>query len=260
MAADDEGFGRGRAAFETLRVYDGVPFRLEQHLDRLARSAERIGLQAPDLGVVRELGAEALEAAATPDAVLRLYWTAGRPGGEPAALALVSTVPDWIEPTRARGQRLVALTLPRRTWPWLLPDTKSVSYATHIAAELEARSRGADDALFVDEDGIVLEGTVTNVWWREGTLLVTPSLATGILAGETRATLLELADGLGYGVEEGEYPLTRLLGADEAFTSSSVREVMPVVELDGMAVARGPAAGELQTALRRVATAPHRVH
>ena len=74
-------------------------------------------------------------------------------------------------------------------------------------------------------------------------------------AGVTRATLLELADATGYAVEEGEYSLTELLAADEAFTSSSVREVMPVTELDGVPLGRGPAADELQAALRRVAGA-----
>ena len=87
----------------------------------------------------------------------------------------------------------------------------------------------------------------------EGDTLLTPSLETGILAGETRAALLELARGEGRDVDEGIYPLERLLEADEVFTSSSVREVMPVVSMDGHALERGPAAAELQDALRREA-------
>jgi 4-amino-4-deoxychorismate lyase len=134
-----------------------------------------------------------------------------------------------------------------------LPGTKSVSYAVNIAAEREAKRLGADDAVFVDEEGVVLEGPVTNVWWRRGRTLLTPALELGILAGETRAALLGLAAGLGYAVEEGTYALDDLAEADEAFTSSSVREVMPIVELDGRSLGRGPAAGELQVALRRLA-------
>jgi branched-subunit amino acid aminotransferase/4-amino-4-deoxychorismate lyase len=122
-----------------------------------------------------------------------------------------------------------------------------------MAAESEAKRRGADEAVFVDGDGIVLEGTVTNVWWRSGDVLHTPSLDLGILAGVTRATLIELAPACGYRVEEGAYPLEALLGADEAFTSSSVREVMPLVEIDGRPLGRGPAADELQQALRALA-------
>jgi 4-amino-4-deoxychorismate lyase len=94
---------------------------------------------------------------------------------------------------------------------------------------------------------------VTNVWWRRGTTLFTPSLDLGILAGVTRDTLLELAPAEGYEVREGRFPLSELRAADEAFTSSSVRELMPVVELDGAEVARGDAAPKLQAALRNAA-------
>ena len=147
----------------------------------------------------------------------------------------------------------MSLAYPRRAAPWLLPGTKSVSYATHIAAEAEAKRRGADDALLVDLDGTVLEGPVTNVWWREGRTLLTPSLELGILAGETRAALLALAGDAGYEVETGAYPLQRVLDADEVFTSSSVREVMPVAELDGVALPTRETADRLQAALRRLA-------
>jgi branched-subunit amino acid aminotransferase/4-amino-4-deoxychorismate lyase len=253
LAADDEGFTRGRAAFETMRVYAGRPFRFEQHVTRLVNSAERIGLERPDRAEIEQLCALALEHANAPDAVLRLYWTPGRPGGEHCAIALVGRIPGWIEETRARGQRLVSLLQQRRSEPWLLPATKSTSYAVSMAAEAEAKARGADDAVFVDADSIVLEGPVTNIWWREGEVLVTPSLEVGILAGETRAALLELAVASGQAVEEGIYPLERLLAADEVFTSSSVREIIPVVSVDGHPFARGPAAASLQRALREAA-------
>jgi branched-subunit amino acid aminotransferase/4-amino-4-deoxychorismate lyase len=253
VAAGDEGFARGRAAFETLRVYGGRPFRLDEHLARLAGSAERLGLPEPELGALRALVEAALEAAGRGDVGVRIYWTPGAPGAGPTGIVLVSPVPDWIEAARARGQRLVTLAFPRRSAPWLLPGTKSVSYATHVAAESEARRRGGDDAVLVDLDGTVLEGTVTNVWWREGQLLVTPALELGILAGETRAALLELAAEEGYAVETGAFPLGRLLAADEVFTSSSVREVMPAASVDGRRFESRRAAEALQRALRRLA-------
>lgn len=253
LAADDEGFTRGRAAFETVRVYDGRPFRFTQHLARLAASAERIGLEQPDAREIADLAALALASAGSPEAVLRLYWTPGSLGEAHLAIAVVGAIPAGIEEARERGQRLVSLLHPRRSAPWLLPATKSTSYAVNIAAEAAAKARGADDAVFVDGDGIVLEGPVTNIWWREGDVLMTPSLGVGILAGETRAALLELAARDGQGVDEGVFPLERLLAADEVFTSSSVREVMPVVELDGRAISRGPSATALQQALRREA-------
>ncbi len=252
--ADDEGLLRGRAAFETLRVYGGRPFRLDDHLERLAGSAARIGLPPPDRGECRQLAAAALERAAATDAVLRFYWTPGREGGgSPTLLALVSTLPPHLEELRARGLRLVSLLGVRAEAPWLLGGVKSTSYAVNMAAEAEARRRGADDAVFVAPDGTVLEGPVTNVWWRLGRTLYTPSLELGILAGVTRAALLEQAPRLGYEVQEGAFPLDTLLSAEEAFTSSSVREVLPVAEIDGRPLGRGPASEELQTALRSAA-------
>jgi len=253
IRADDEGLLRGRAAFETLRVYGGRPFRLEAHLDRLTGSAASIGLPAVERRRFQVLVGLVLPKAEQGDASLRLVWTAGPAGGVPTAFAMLSTVPEWIEETRERGATAVSLLGVRASAPWLLPGVKSTSYAVNMAAEAEARRRGVDEALFVDSDGLVLEGTVTNIWWRKGRTLFTPGLDLGILAGVTRAALIELAPECGYGVEEGAYPLAELLDAEEAFTSSSVRELMPLVEVDGRALARGPASDDLQAALRGVA-------
>ena len=253
IRADDEGLLRGRAAFETLRVYGGRPFRLEAHLDRLTASAASIGLPAVERRRLQVLVGLVLPKAEQGDASLRLVWTAGPTGGIPSALAMLSEVPEWIESTRERGATGVSLLGVRASAPWLLPGVKSTSYAVNMAAEAEARRRGADEALFVDPDGVVLEGTVTNVWWRAGETLYTPSLDLGILAGVTRATLIDLAPDCGYRVEEGAFPLENLLGAEEAFTSSSVREVMPLTSVDGRVLRRGPAADVLQAALRELA-------
>ena len=262
--ADDEGLIRGRAAFETMRVYAGRPFRLDEHLARLAGSGERIGLPPVDVDEAKALVAGALAHAGADEAAVRVYWTAGREGAEsPNLLALVSTVPADLEERRARGARLVSLPLgveadSRAFAPWLLGGVKSTSYAVNMAAEAEARRRGADDAVFVGSDGIVLEGPVTNMWWRLGDVLYTPALELGILAGVTRATLLAEVPGLGYEVREGVFPLEHLAGAEEAFTSSSVREVMPAVELDGRPLGDGrpgEAARRLQKALRAAAAA-----
>ncbi len=264
LNADDEALLRGRAAFETVRVYGGRPFRLAEHLERLAASGARIGLPPLEATEFESLAVEALAAAGEPEAALRLYWTPGREGvGEPSALALVSTIPPDLDERRAHGVRMISLPLGvepdlREAAPWLLGGVKSTSYAVNMAAEAEARGRGADDAVFLARGGIVLEGPVTNIWWRTGRTLFTPGLELGILAGVTRMTLLEEAARLGYEVGEGAFPLAELAAAEEAFTSSSVREVMPVVELDGVPVGAGTpgeAARDLQLALRnRAAT------
>ena len=166
IRADDEGLLRGRAAFETLRVYGGRPFALEAHLDRLTASAASIGLPAVERRRLQVLVGLVLPKADRGDASLRLVWTAGPAGGLPSALALLSTVPDWIDAARERGAAAVSLLGVRASAPWLLPGVKSTSYAVNMAAEAEARRRGVDEALFVDADGVVLEGSVTNVWWR----------------------------------------------------------------------------------------------
>jgi branched-chain amino acid aminotransferase len=105
----------------------------------------------------------------------------------------------------------------------------------------------------------VLEAPTSNVWWREGRRLLTPSLELPILAGVTRMTVMELAEDAGYGVEEGTFPLSRLLAAHEVFLTSSIREVMPVVAVDEHVVGGGepgPAAESFQRALRAAAGYP----
>jgi 4-amino-4-deoxychorismate lyase len=262
LNADDEALLRGRAAFETMRVYNGTPFRLDEHLRRLAGSAKRIGLQEVNARECEDLARAALAEADADDAVLRIYWTAGREGeARPTVIALVSEIPPHLEELRRRGISVITLPLGvdpnvRALAPWLLGGVKSTSYAVNMAAEAEARRRGADDAVFLASQDVVLEGPVTNVWWRLDDLLYTPALELGILAGVTRRTLITEATKLGYQVREGAFPREHLAAAHEAFTSSTVREVLPVVELDGKPLGEGtpgPAAVKLQEALRRAA-------
>ena len=259
LYADDEAVLRGRAAFETVRVYCGRPFRLGDHLQRLARSAEVLELPAPDCDLLSALSLSAVEAGGRPDAVLRVVWTAGRERtGAGRGFALVTALPDDLEQLRARGIGLASMQLAigahaRSASPWLLPGVKSTSYAVNVAAQREARRRGEDDAVFLSLEGIVLEGPISNVWFRESGTLFTPSLELGILAGVTRDSILAAARTRGVEVVEGEFPLQRMASADEVFTSSSVREVMPVVRLDGRSVGDGrggPEAMAMQAALR----------
>lgn len=242
--AGDEALLRGRAAFETTRVYAGRPFMLAAHLDRLCASSARLGLPEPDIAECRRIAEQAI-AAAAPDVALRLYWTGT------ALVAITSTIDPRHDAKRERG---IALRVER----WSageLAGTKSTSYAENMRAMDAAVARGADDALLVAADDTVLECPTANVWWRNGDVLFTPSLALPILAGVTRAVVAELYDGE---VVEGVFPLDDLLAADEAFLSASNREVMPVVTVDGHTIGDGrpgPAAQMLQQALRKRATA-----
>jgi 4-amino-4-deoxychorismate lyase len=258
--ADDLGLLRGLAVFETMRVYAGRPFALEAHLDRLERSAERLALAVPDRVAIERLAADVISAAGSADCSMRLTLTGGREsGGDPVLTATIHALPPDLELVRARGIGVISLQLGidprlRRDAPWLLDGVKSTSYAVNMAAWAEARRRGADDAIFVAADGSVMEGPVTNLWWRRERTLFTPSLDLGILAGVTRATLIDLATRDGFEVREGWFPVADMAAADEAFTSSSVREVLPVSEVDGTAIPLGDAAPALQAALREVAS------
>jgi 4-amino-4-deoxychorismate lyase len=251
---------RGEAVFETLRVYAGRPFRLGAHLARLAASAAALDLALP--GGLEELAGRAATAAGERDAALRLICTRGPEDAPvPSAFAVCSELPAAWEQERRRGLKLVLLTLAcdplvRAASPWLLPGVKSTSYAVNMAAQRTARARGADDAVFVGLGGELLEAPTASLWWRAGDTLYTPALDLGILAGVTRSALCELAPGLGLRVLEGVFTAEDLAGAEEAFLSSSTREVMPVVQVDGARVGDGrpgPVAAELQMALRRLA-------
>jgi 4-amino-4-deoxychorismate lyase len=263
LRADDDAVLRGRAAFETLRVYRGRPFALDAHLARLRGSAAALDLPEPDAGAFAAAVGEAIRAAGVADAVLRLVWTPGPDGGEPRGFALVTPLPEGVEDVRARGIDVVLLQLAigaraRHASPWLLGGVKSTSYALNMAAQREARRRGADDAVFVSLDDLVLEGPTSNVWFREGERLLTPSLELGILAGVTRQAVLDAAAGAGLEVVEGAFAPARMAAADEVFLSSSVRELMPVARIDGEPVATGrpgPTAAAMQRALRRAAGA-----
>jgi 4-amino-4-deoxychorismate lyase len=267
---------RGEAVFEAMKVYGGRPFRLDAHLARLAASARAIELALPE--GLEALATRAVAAAGQGDAILRLICTKGPEGsgeprggapvdreeseGGPVAFAICTDIPASFEEDRRRGLRLVLLTtatdpLLRAASPWLLAGVKTISYATNMAAQRAARAAGADDAVLVGLGGELLEAPTASLWWRSDQTLHTPSLELGILAGITRAVLCELAPTLGLKVLEGVFTAEDLAAADEAFLSSSTRELMPVIEVDGAPIATGhpgPTTAALQAALRRLAT------
>jgi len=239
--ATDEALLRGSAAFETLRVRARQAVLLDEHVARLERSALALGLG--DVGAATRLAVQAVAAAGVDDAVLRLYRT------ETALVATVAPLPFGLGVLRARG---IALASVRAIPTEILAGVKATSYAFNLAARAQAEKAGADDALLVGPGEQVLEAATANVWWRDGDVLSTPATASGVLPGVTRAALFGLAREAGYRVREGMFTLGLLARADEAFTSSAVREVMPVVMLDGRRIGDrrpGDAARRLQAAL-----------
>jgi branched-subunit amino acid aminotransferase/4-amino-4-deoxychorismate lyase len=234
--ADDEALLRGGVAFETVRCYSGVPFLLDRHLRRFQFSIAALAL--PPAGEVEAL-VELVAGAAPPDHVLRLYRT------EQQLVATAAGLPGGLDVLRARGVSLRSVDI--GTPAALLAGAKTTSYGEAFAARRQAERAGADEALLV-AGGLVLEAATANIWWRRGDELRTPAERPGVLPGVTRELVLELEH-----VSVDAFPLTDLVAADEAFTTSSIREVMPVVCLDGQPVGDGrpgPAAARLQAALR----------
>jgi branched-subunit amino acid aminotransferase/4-amino-4-deoxychorismate lyase len=244
FAADDESLLRGRAVFETTRIYDGRPFRLDAHVQRLADSAARVRLETPDVHHCAELAQLVIDAAGIPDLALRLFWTGT------TLVATAAALDPELETQRQRGMRLVVV----RWSTGALARAKSMSYAENMAAQDEAVTRGADDALLIAHDDTILETPTANVWLRRGSTLLTPSLQLPILAGITRATVAELAPTAGFTIEEGRFPLDCIHVAEEVFITSSIREVMPVAAVNETSFRLGPASRKLQQLLRQRAT------
>jgi branched-chain amino acid aminotransferase len=249
----DRGFLYGDSVYEVVRTYGLEPFEMGPHLDRLASSADRIGLRLPWSATrfeeeVRRVveasrGGDDPEPGAAP-------WNAG----ERSVRIVVTrgTGEMGLDPALASDPAVVIIALPLRgppfaayregvmAWPFSGhrrhprggdPAAKTGEHLFHVLAVQEAREHGAHEALLVDGAGCVTEGASSNVFaLREG-VLTTPPLGAGILAGVTRAVVIDLVRALGIPFREHPLPLSVLERADEAFLTSTVREVLPVVRV-----------------------------
>ncbi len=252
LSGVDHGVTVGDGVFETAAVYGGEVFALTRHLGRLARSAAGLGLAPPDEARIRE-GITAV-LAANPDAGrLRITVTDG-----PGPLGSFRDAPD------AARQSVLVLAGPAGTptparvvrVPWVRNERsavvglKTTSYAENVVVLAAAREAGADEALLANTVGELCEGTASNVFVERGGELVTPHLSTGCLAGITRELVLEWCAAEGLPVREAEPGELRyeVLGEVEAgrahlALAGSIRNLVPVVALDGTAVAPGEITG-----------------
>ena len=248
VSALDLGFLYGYGLFETMRARSGRIFRLEQHLQRLRDSAEAIRLPLGD----RDLAAacyDTLRANNLLDARVRLAVSAGPGEGSPdvptvprpTVLATASPYTPPPDGVYLRGHRAICSSI-RQNSGSPLSRLKSANYLNNLLARDEARRAGADEALLLNERGVVSEGSTTNVFLVMDGSLVTPDVASGCLPGITRQAVIELAQGLGVDVSYREFQREALLKADEAFLTNSILGVMPLTEVDGVPI-EGP--GEL---------------
>jgi branched-chain amino acid aminotransferase len=259
LSVFDRGFQLGDGIFETLRARGGRPTELAEHLARLQRSADGLGIVLPDelstliaTGVADLLAAEGLDGP-TGDASVRITVSRGPYRGRgllppDEAVAATIAIQAWpVVPAPAdhleRGLHLVASKV-RRDPSNPLAALKTTSRADYVYARLEARRAGADDALFLTIDGHLSEGTTANIFLirhgSDGTEeLATPSLECAILPGTTRTWLLAWAARAGLRPVEGRLTVADLASADEAFLSSSVAGVLPVTRFAGGPIGDG---------------------
>lgn len=239
LSAIDQGATRGEGVFETISVGRGHPQALEHHLHRFARSAAALDLPAPDLDAYRAAIAAAIaELPPAPEAWAKAVITRGVEGEDrPTGWVYAAWSRDFTE-ARTVGVRVVTLDRGLRhdveqTSPWLLAGAKTLSYAVNLAAQREAQRRGADDAIFISSDGILLEGPTSSVIYRSEGVLVTPGTGLGILDGTTQTSVFRFAESLGIPTEYRLASPAELEQADAIWLVSSVRHAAPVRELDG---------------------------
>jgi branched-chain amino acid aminotransferase len=233
IPATDEGLLRGDGVFEVVRLYDGRPFALDDHLARMERSARNLRLPL-DADAVRADVAALLEAGRPGDAVLRVLVTrGGRRIG-------------FIEPMPALPPTLALRTItysPTR----ILDGVKSLSYGGNMLASRLAREAGADEALLVTPHGRVLEAPTSSLFWVDGEGAInTPPLSEHILASITRRLVMEAAD-----VREQPCTMDDLRSASEAFLASTTREVQSIAAIEDFELPYGERTRELATALRQ---------
>ncbi len=222
ISVTDSAVLRGDGCFEAIRSYDGICFRVSDHLDRLQRSADALQLEAPPRHRLENWIDEVGRAGG--DCIVRVVLTRGAalPGGDAPPRCIVLAHPL---PPRSEGVRLAAVTAP---WhpagrSWDLAGVKSTSYAPNMAASRQASAAGFDDALLVSDTGVVLEGPTFSIGWCRSGNAYTPALSLGILESITRRVVMETME-----VYEVEESLQAVEDADEVFAMSTVKEVVAV--------------------------------
>ena len=227
----DEGLLRGDGVFEVMRVYDGVPFARDQHMRRMALSAQNLRLEFDLAGIGRDI--DALLGEVRPgDALLRTLATRGG-----HRITLIEPLPDFPE-TMTLGYVTYAPVL-------LLDGVKSLSYGANMLANRLARERGFDEALLVTPEGSVLELPTASFFWVADGVVCTPPLSEHVLDSITRRVVLEVAE-----ANERTASAQDVESAHEAFVASSVREVVPVSRIEDHELPVGPVTQKTARAVR----------
>jgi len=255
----DRGFLYGDAVFEVLRTYGGAPFALEAHVGRLGVSAAAVGIVLPveQRRLQREIE-QALGAAGNEESYVRVMVTRGEgplsldpdTAQRPLRVLLVEPLRPPPRDDYANGIAAITLRARRAVDDTSAAGAKVTNYLANLLAVREAKARGAREALIVDGRGHVVEGASSNVFVVRSGRVATPPEQEGILAGITRAGVLAAAAKLGMEVDQRALEPEDLYAADEVFVTSSIRELLSVVRVDGRPVGDG-APGPVARALHR---------
>lgn len=238
----DHGFLYGMGLFETFRTYEGRPYLLDRHLNRLHSGCKQLGIRYfADSERVRSWVKELLEANGLKDGYVRMTVSAGEaelglPTGDyeqPNVLMLVKALPSVNDAVHMCGRELRLLQT-RRNTPEGDVRFKSLHYMNNIIAKRELLASGASpgsEGLMLSREGWLAEGIVSNLFFMKDNVVYTPDIASGILPGITRGRVLELAQSAGYQTEEGFYQWEQLQAADEIWLTNSIQELVPVTTL-----------------------------
>jgi branched-chain amino acid aminotransferase len=244
ISARDRGFTLADGVFETMKARNGKVFHLDRHLKRID-GALRV-LDIPPPSELREWVDSAIQAAHVPEASIRLTVSRGvAPGGVGVPADPVPTVVVTVAPPPAFGAAIYDTGLKahvasgRRNEHSITAGLKTLAYTDSVAGLIEARKAGADDVLFLDTAGHCSEASASNLFAIVGGTLVTPPTTCAALPGITRAVVIGLAAELGLAAEERPFGLDELSAADEAFLTSSLRGIAPLVLVDGRAIGSG---------------------
>lgn len=253
----DHGFLYGDGVYETMRSYNGRVFMMREHLSRLRRSASLISLNTGKTDKeMSDAVHETMKANGLKNAYIRLSISRGKgPIGldpalcpSPTFVIIAEEFKPYPEDFYKNGVSAMIANTRRNYKGALDPKIKSLNFLNNILAKIEAKQKAAFEAIMLNFEGRVAEGTISNVCWGKGDALYTPSVDCGILDGITRHVVIDLARGMGIDVREGGYGPSELLEADEVFITNTTMQVMPVGKLDDKTFAVGPMTKSLMAA------------
>jgi branched-chain amino acid aminotransferase len=244
----DRGFLYGDGIYETLRVYKGVVFKIDEHIERLFRSASMIDLKIPKThSAIRQAVYKTLQKNKHHEAYVRISISRG-PGPigldpqlckKPTFVIVSQKLKGYPKQFYKNGVKVAIVNTRRNYKNALNPQIKSLNFLNNIIAKIESKSRGAYEAIMLNYRGYVAEGTITNIFFFKKNTLHTPALSVGILNGITRRIILDCAKGLKILVKEGSYISKDIYTAQEVFISNTTMEIMPVTKVDNVEIGKG---------------------